>query len=219
VFEDDEQREALQKSETNPSLLKLIQAWLERTPGLTVQADDNTEYNYLLKEYEKSVNKYLHDTFITPAMEEPNEEVRQGLLDEYKKTVDSFATIFDKEKHDKLIERGERKLSHKALWGALMIWLNRDEPRFHLPYQLLSLLTDLDALINRWRYNHALLAQRQVGNKSGTGGSSGYMYLRSTASDRYKMFNDIVNLSTWLIPRDYVPKLDDNIKKQLNTFL
>jgi tryptophan 2,3-dioxygenase len=72
-------------------------------------------------------------------------------LDEYKKTLDSFATIFDKEKHDKLVERGERKLSHKALWGALMIWLNRDEPRFHLPYQLLSLLTDLDALINRWR--------------------------------------------------------------------
>lgn len=72
-------------------------------------------------------------------------------MDEYKKTLDSFSTIFDKEKHNKLIERGERKLSHKALWGALMIWLNRDEPRFHLPFQLLSLLTDLDNLINRWR--------------------------------------------------------------------
>lgn len=67
--------------------------------------------------------------------------------------MDVFGTLFDKEKHDKLVERGERKLSHKGLWGALMIWLNRDEPRFHLPYQLLSLLTDLDALINRWRCN------------------------------------------------------------------
>jgi tryptophan 2,3-dioxygenase len=66
--------------------------------------------------------------------------------------------------------------------------------------------------------NHALLAQRQVGNKSGTGGSSGYSYLRSTASDRYKMFNDIVNLSTWLIPRAYVPKLNDDIRKRLNSF-
>ncbi len=68
-----------------------------------------------------------------------------------KSTVDSFSTIFEKEKHDKLVERGERKLSHKALWGALMIWLNRDEPRFHLPYQLLVLLIDLDTLVNRWR--------------------------------------------------------------------
>ena len=72
-------------------------------------------------------------------------------MDEYKKNMDSFSTIFSEEKHNKLIERGERKLSHHALWGALFIWLNRDEPRFHLPYQLLSLLTDLDALINRWR--------------------------------------------------------------------
>ena len=72
-------------------------------------------------------------------------------MEEYKKNVDAFSTIFDREKHNKLMERGERKLGHKALWGALMIWLNRDEPRFHLPYQLLSLLTDLDSFVNRWR--------------------------------------------------------------------
>ena len=44
---------------------------------------------------------------------------RKSLMDEYKKTVESFATIFDEERHNKLIERGERKISHKALWGAL----------------------------------------------------------------------------------------------------
>jgi hypothetical protein len=54
------------------------------------------------------------------------------------------------------MERGERKLSHRALWGALMIWLNRDEPRFHLPYQLLQLLTDLDAAVNKWRCEYFL---------------------------------------------------------------
>ena len=98
------------------------------------------------------MNDLLNDSkFIHNSQEESDENEKKSLLDEYKKNLDSFATIFDKEKHNKLIERGERKLSHKALWGALMIWLNRDEPRFHLPYQLLSLLTDLDALINRWR--------------------------------------------------------------------
>ena len=76
---------------------------------------------------------------------------KQNLMDEYKKNLDSFTTIFDTDKHNKLMERGERKLSHRALWGALMIWLNRDEPRFHLPYQLLQLLTDLDAAVNKWR--------------------------------------------------------------------
>ncbi len=153
--------------------------------------------------------------------------------------MEAFQTIFDEEKHNKLMERGERKLSHRALWGAIMIWLNRDEPRFHLPYQLLSLLIDLDTLINRWRCkrvfensnkkffydfyflyedNHALLVQREVGNKAGTGGSSGYSYLRATATDRYKPFYDIINLSTWLIPRQYVPKLTDEMKKYLSTY-
>ena len=41
-------------------------------------------------------------------------------MDEYKKTLESFSTIIDEEKHNKLVERGERKISHKALWGALM---------------------------------------------------------------------------------------------------
>ncbi|CAF0885374.1 unnamed protein product [Brachionus calyciflorus] len=222
LFTDSETKEKIRKSVEETSMLKLIEAWLERTPGLVCfehhENGDKVEYNYLLKEYEIGVNNYLKDTYLKAAQEETDEEDRKSLIDEYKKTLDAFGTIFDKEKHDKLIERGERKLSHKALWGALMIWLNRDEPRFHLPYQMLSLLTDLDAIMNRWRYNHALLAQRQVGNKSGTGGSSGYSYLRSTASDRYKIFNDIVNLSTWLIPKEYLPKLNEDLKKRLNTF-
>ncbi len=155
LFTDTESKEKIKTSTEEPTLLKLIVAWLERTPGLVThdycENGNKVEDNFFLKEYEKSVQKYLYDTYITPAEEETNEEDRKSLLDEYKKTLDAFCTIFEKEKHDKLVERGERKLSHKALWGALMIWLNRDEPRFHLPYQLLILLTDLDALINRWR--------------------------------------------------------------------
>lgn len=222
VFTDDEAKEKLAKTKNETTLLRLIDAWLARTPGLVssnVNPDGSkVEYNYMCREYEKSVNQYLVDTYLKPAEDEDDEDEKKSLLEEYKKNMDAFATIFREEKHNKLMERGERKLSHRALWGALFIWLNRDEPRFHLPYQLLSLLTDLDALINRWRYSHALLAQRQVGNKAGTGGSSGYSYLRSTASDRYKIFNDIVNLSTWLIPREYVPVLTDDIKMRLKTY-
>ena len=158
LFTDVESKDRLKTSVEEPTLLKLIEAWLERTPGLvTFNIKDGTrvEDNFFLNEYEKNVHRFLNDTYLTPAEEETNESDRKSLLDEYKKTLDAFGTIFDKEKHDKLIERGERKLSHKALWGALMIWLNRDEPRFHLPYQLLILLTDLDALINRWRCKKA----------------------------------------------------------------
>jgi hypothetical protein len=70
VFNDDESKEKLKKSTTGPSLLKLIDAWLERTPGLVTFDSENgnkVEENFLLKEYEKSVRAFLHDTYVKPA--------------------------------------------------------------------------------------------------------------------------------------------------------
>jgi hypothetical protein len=46
---------------------------------------------------------------------------------------------------------GERRINHKAFQGALMISLYRDEPRFSQPFQMLTLLMDIDSLITKWR--------------------------------------------------------------------
>lgn len=79
-----------------------------------------------------------------------------------------------------------------------------------------------------------MLVQRMLGNKSGSGGSSGYQYLRSTIrslhhpstlpltlarpplSDRYKVFLDLFMLSTFLIPRPFVPQLSTEIRDWLS---
>ncbi len=75
---------------------------------------------------------------------------------------------------------------------------------------------DIDSLLQKWRYNHVMLVQRMLGNKQGSGGSSGYLYLRTTVSDRYKVFLDLFNLSTWLIPRAYIPPLSAKMVKTLS---
>lgn len=60
------------------------------------------------------------------------------------------------------------------------------------------------------------MVQRMIGSSAlGTGGSSGYQYLRSTLSDRYKVFVDLFNLSTFLIPRDMIPPLTNKMKSHL----
>ena len=41
-------------------------------------------------------------------------------------------------------------------------------------------LVDLDEGIQEWRYRHVKMVERTIGAKTGTGGSSGSMYLRST---------------------------------------
>jgi tryptophan 2,3-dioxygenase len=38
---------------------------------------------------------------------------------------------------------------------------------------LLTLLMDIDEMLALWRYRHALMVQRMIGVKIGTGGSSG----------------------------------------------
>ncbi|KAK3594661.1 hypothetical protein CHS0354_003585 [Potamilus streckersoni] len=98
----------------------------------------------------------------------------------------------------------------------LMISLYRNEPRFNQPYQLLTLLMDMDSLVGKWRYHHVQMVQRMIGSKVGTGGSSGYLYLKSTVSDGYKVFADLLNLSTYLIERKYIPPLTPSMKKLLN---
>ncbi len=43
---------------------------------------------------------------------------------------------------------------------------------------LLELMTDFDEGLQEWRYRHVKMVERTIGNKKGTGGSSGAEYLR-----------------------------------------
>ncbi|HEX3788704.1 MAG TPA: tryptophan 2,3-dioxygenase family protein [Pseudonocardiaceae bacterium] len=48
------------------------------------------------------------------------------------------------------------------------------------PAQVAERLVDLDEGVQEWRYRHVKMVQRTIGDKSGTGGSSGAAYLRGT---------------------------------------
>jgi tryptophan 2,3-dioxygenase len=80
-----------------------------------------------------------------------NETIRQHRLKDYEKRKEIFTTIFNPTIHSALVSRGERRFSHRAMQGAIMITLYRDEPRFNQPHQLLMLLMDIDSLITKWR--------------------------------------------------------------------
>lgn len=48
--------------------------------------------------------------------------------------------------------------------------------------QVTERLVDVDEGLQEWRYRHVKMVQRTIGDKPGTGGSSGAAYLRSTLS-------------------------------------
>lgn len=210
MFNDPKSLAQLEDSTSSPSLFELVEKWLERTPGL-----DKSEFHFWEK-YQKAVNRWIDDCWLQAALDEDDPVKKETRMLEYKKQIETFQSIFDPAQHQVLVERGDRRFSHKASQGAMMISLYRDEPRFNQPFHVLTLLTDIDALMTKWRANHVTMVQRMIGSKLGTGGSSGYQYLRSTISDRYKVFLDLFNLSAFLIPRDYIPPLTRNMKRTLS---
>ncbi|XP_057275145.1 tryptophan 2,3-dioxygenase [Pezoporus wallicus] len=202
--------ELLLQSEQEPTLLQLVEAWLERTPGLDAEGFD------FWGQFEVNVLKGLEEEF-TLLQAKPESEEKDDELSEFQKQKDVLLSLFDEKRHEHLLSKGERRLSYKALKGALMIYFYREEPRFQVPFQLLTSLMDIDVLMTKWRYNHVCMVHRMIGSKAGTGGSSGYQYLRSTVSDRYKVFVDLFNLSTFLVPRHWIPKMNPSIHKFLYT--
>nr|ALQ52682.1 tryptophan 2,3-dioxygenase [Nilaparvata lugens] len=211
VFSRDKQAACrVEQSEMEPSLLQLVEAWLERTPGLETNGFD------FCAKYRQAVHTMLK-CHKEAAMAAESESQVEHLLADVEKRRLVFETVLCADTHQRLVQRGERRLSHKALQGAILINLYRNEPRFSQPYQLLANLMDIDALINKWRYSHCLLVQRIIGTTAmGTGGSSGYHYLRSTLSDRYKIFVDLFNLSSFLLPSSLVPPLNSFMKSKLS---
>uniref|UniRef100_A0A336LNM4 Tryptophan 2,3-dioxygenase n=1 Tax=Culicoides sonorensis TaxID=179676 RepID=A0A336LNM4_CULSO len=213
VFGTDESAcKSLEDSENQPSLSDLVQKWLERTPGL-----EEDGFNFWGK-FQESTEKLLNEKEANAMvlLNEKYDHVRNYRLMDIGKRREVYKSIFDVEAHNALVSRGERRFSHKALQGAIMITFYRDEPRFSQPHQLLTLLMDIDSLITKW-HNHVQMVQRMIGSQQlGTGGSSGYLYLRSTLSDRYKVFLDLFNLSTFLIPRENMPPLTMDMRKTLN---
>jgi tryptophan 2,3-dioxygenase len=102
-------------------------------------------------------------------------------------------------------------MSRAAVQAALFIVVYRDRPVLQQPFRLLAALMNVDELLTLWRYRHALMVQRMIGVKIGTGGSAGHDYLRDTAA-RHRIFSDLFRLSTYLIPRSRLPKLPREVE-------
>ena len=197
------------EAEQEKSLFELLESWLERTPFLSFEG-----FNFWEK-YSHAIQTMLANEKET-IQKNPNhspEEIEYHLKD-HDRTVASYEAMIDPEKHNELIEKKKKRLSHKATKAALLIFLYRDEPILHSPFNLLSRLIDVDELFTTWRQRHAIMVRRMIGSKIGTGGSSGHAYLQKTA-DRHKVFSELADLSTFFIPRSALPELPENTKKNL----
>lgn len=68
---------------------------------------------------------------------------------------------------------------------ASMLKMLRDGEAFSELFALSEALLTYDELFAQWRFHHVLMVEREIGSKTGTGGSSGTSYLRTTLEKRF----------------------------------
>jgi len=123
-----------------------------------------------------------------------------------------FDTVFsDDFKPDIAVKRS---LSPAACRAGLFIMVYPGYPILQLPYRLLNALLEMDEQLSTWRYRHMHMVHRTIGTRIGTGGSSGRTYLQGTL-EKHFIFREIAQLTSFLIERKKLPKLDRQMERRL----
>ncbi len=202
----------MEAAEKAPSLFEGIDKWLERTPFL--QTSGYSFWN----SYRDAVEKMFEgDKKVVRLNQLLNDEQRAKNMADIESNLESFRAICDEKRYFELQQSGAWRMNFKALHAALLINLYRDQPILHLPFKVLVSLQDIDEQFAAWRYRHALMAHRMLGSKIGTGGSTGHRYLKA-ATDQHRIYGDLFNLATFLIPRSALPELPEDVRRNLGFF-
>ena len=186
----------VKSSESSPSLLTLLNEWLERMPYF-----DSSEY------WDKNVE-------VTAIEDHPFwSEYRAAYKDSLIEIEYSNLDLFDKVLFGKN-ESDDRRLSAKASRAALFIMLYKGYPLLQLPNELMFSLLETDELMATWRTRHINMVTRMIGTRVGTGNSSGRGYLKA-AMDKHYIFTELIQLNGLLVARHSLPKLPTSLERSL----
>jgi tryptophan 2,3-dioxygenase len=189
--------ETIAEIEKQPSLIELVNSWLERMPFF----DEKFWDDYQQSNDDMGVKH--------PFWNDYKAAYADTLSDEELINLEGFDRLFFD-----LEFNADRRLSDKANRAALFILLYRDYPLLTLPFQLLDALLEIDELMSTWRTRHISMVGRMLGSRMGTGGSAGAAYLKASR-DKHYVFNQIADINSFLIERRRLPGLTPSLQKSL----
>ncbi|HRJ74818.1 MAG TPA: tryptophan 2,3-dioxygenase family protein, partial [Anaerolineales bacterium] len=149
----------------------------------------------------------------------PVEKGSQKFWSDYKQMYGNSLSKAEQGRLDELekvfYQEGSGDFSFHAMRAILFIMMYRNLPIFHLPFDLLTTLIDIDELLSQWRYRHMLMTRRMIGMRVGTGGTSGAGYLEG-ALRQHHIFKELTEVTTFLIERSKLPDLPMAVKEKLS---
>jgi len=205
----DQARNRVLAEEARPSLREQVDAWLSRTPFV-----DHGGFHFrdaYTRALEEMLSHDMQQIRSHPHLSQAEKDVQLASL---QKSRTMFDGLLDDARYEELRAQGAWTFSRRALQAALFLFLYRDEPAANAAFRMLKALMDMDETLALWRMRHALMVSRMLGRKVGTGGSSGYDYLRATA-EKHRAYNDLFAIATFLIPRSALPPLPEGVRQSM----
>lgn len=185
-----------------PTFREALYEWLYRTPidgSVPADAGDQAAVSGFVEDYLERHRRYVEGladrVCRAAASEREREEIRRRYAGEIEQAR-SFLTAADRPEE----ERAKRRRIRAA---ALFIELHRDLPLLSQPRRVLDLVVAVEQALLVYRQRHARMAERVIGRRVGTGGSSGVEYL-DRAALAYRVFPDLWQVRTILLRRDLV---------------
>lgn len=220
-----EHSDMITATENNDTLFDVFEKWLKRSPFFDEQIWDIQGQEVYWETYIKNYYDSLADRDKQLKRHEElrkvinegitiRKEIKVPLTDEEKAAISSLNT--DKEfefSKNKIIEFN--RFDGKCVQAMIFISINRHLPIFHLPYRFITLLMDIDELISMWRYRHLIMVKKTMGERTGTGKTSGADYLKNIV-EYNTFFPEIKFITTFLIERMGIPELPEQFKKYSN---
>ena len=184
------------RAEQESTLKELIIEWLERMPYL------DEKYWGEYRQASESAHADRHKFWV-----DYRNAYKTSLSGNEVDRLAEFDKVF--------FEEGRGNVSPTAMRAALFITIYRNLPIFHMAFELLNTLSEIDELLSSWRYRHFMMVRRMIGLRVGTGGTSGAGYLEGTLSQHYA-FREITEVATFLIERSKRPELPNALKEKVS---
>lgn len=193
--------ERLTKAKESLSLRDAIHKWLFRTPiqaSSPSDSEDKEVVGRFIQNYLDNVKAMNEKQIANFANNDDIIAIRERFDTSLKQSAD-FLNAND-------VVDGDKEKVQRIRTAILFIESYRELPLLSWPRQLIDSVVELEEQMVTFRFRHARMVERIIGNRVGTGGSSGVDYLDRTT--KYRVFPELWTIRTMLLSKNNLPELE-----------
>ncbi|HVJ92462.1 MAG TPA: tryptophan 2,3-dioxygenase family protein [Labilithrix sp.] len=188
-----------------PSLVEAIREWLSRTPiqgTAPGDPDDDKNVNAFIESYSAAHEKCALEALEIAKSTALAAGDAERLEKRYAREIEGSRAFLRAED----CPEADRERMKRIRAALVFIESYRELPLLAWPRVIIDELVAFEQAFVIFRQRHARMVERIIGQRTGTGGSSGVDYLDQTAL-RYRIFRDIWAVRTLLVRQSELPEL------------